>query len=141
MPTNIYRLEELAIGSEIKGPAIIADGTQTNVIPPNGTALVLKTHLYVTLINQKKAASSKDFIEGGIIIEPVLLSIFGHRFMDIAEQMGTSLQKTSVSVNVKERLDFSCALFDSEGNLVANAPHLPVHLGSILPHYSKSWMI
>ena len=59
------------------------------------------------------------------------LSIFGHRFMSIAEQMGLTLQKTSVSTNIKERLDFSCALFDPNGNLVANAPHLPVHLGSM----------
>lgn len=64
-------------------------------------------------------------------IDPILLSIFSHRFMDIALQMGTQLRKTSVSTNVKERLDFSCALFDSKGNLVANAPHVPVHLGSM----------
>ena len=60
-----------------------------------------------------------------------MLSIFGHRFMAIAEQMGRSLQKTSVSTNVKERLDFSCAIFDAQGGLVANAPHIPVHLGSM----------
>lgn len=126
--TNVYRLEDLQVGSEIQGPAIIADGTQTNLIPPNGKALVLKTHLFVTL-DLKKPAPKKQ--EGGITIEPVLLSIFSHRFMDIAEQMGNSLQKTSVSVNVKERLDFSCALFDKDGNLVSNAPHVPVHLGSM----------
>jgi 5-oxoprolinase (ATP-hydrolysing) len=64
-------------------------------------------------------------------LDSIELSIFGHRFMSIAEQMGLTLQKTSVSTNIKERLDFSCALFDHEGNLVANAPHLPVHLGSM----------
>lgn len=63
--------------------------------------------------------------------DAIELSIFGHRFMSIAEQMGITLQKTSASTNIKERLDFSCALFDEEGNLVANAPHLPVHLGSM----------
>jgi len=62
-------------------------------------------------------------------VDPIVLSIFGHRFMAIAEQMGNALQKTSVSTNVKERLDFSCAIFDATGGLVANAPHLPVHLG------------
>lgn len=64
-------------------------------------------------------------------VDPIMLSIFGHRFMAIAEQMGRALQKTSVSTNVKERLDFSCAIFDAAGGLVANAPHLPVHLGSM----------
>ncbi|QPG74197.1 hypothetical protein FOA43_001521 [Brettanomyces nanus] len=132
--TRVYRLENLPIGTEVYGPAIIADGTQTNLIPPEGKALVLKTHLFVSLDLTKKsknAANGYHKIEDGVKIEPVLLSIFSHRFMDIAEQMGNSLQKTSVSVNVKERLDFSCALFDAEGNLVANAPHVPVHLGSM----------
>ncbi|KAH3671480.1 hypothetical protein OGAPHI_000182 [Ogataea philodendri] len=119
--TPVYRLDNLSIGSEVLGPAIIADGTQTNVVPPNATALVLRTHLVITRHDKNSVSLS----------EPILLSIFGHRFMDIAEQMGISLQKTSVSVNVKERLDFSCALFDPEGNLVANAPHLPGHLGSM----------
>ncbi|ODV86105.1 hypothetical protein CANARDRAFT_7461 [[Candida] arabinofermentans NRRL YB-2248] len=132
LETPIYRLEELEIGAQISGPAIIADGTQTNVIPPHGTALVLKTHVVISLnANTKTSTTETKTADGEILIEPVLLSIFGHRFMDIAEQMGISLQKTSVSVNVKERLDFSCALFDPEGNLVANAPHLPVHLGSM----------
>ncbi len=64
-------------------------------------------------------------------LDPIELSIFGNRFMSIAEQMGITLQRTSASTNIKERLDFSCALFDQDGNLVANAPHLPVHLGSM----------
>jgi len=134
-PTSIYYLDHLPVGTEVQGPAIIADGTQTNLIPPNGKALVLKTHLFVTLTKSLEMKHEKKQTEKEaskeITIEPVLLSIFSHRFMDIAEQMGNSLQKTSVSVNVKERLDFSCALFDSEGNLVANAPHVPVHLGSM----------
>lgn len=132
LPTNVYRLDDLNIGTIVSGPVIIADGTQTNVIPPNYESTILETHLFITRIHSKTPVATTDSqLDNSIIIEPVLLSIFGHRFMDIAEQMGTSLQKTSVSVNVKERLDFSCALFDSDGNLVANAPHLPVHLGSM----------
>lgn len=141
IPTEIYRLEDLKYGTFLHGPAIIADGTQTNVIPPGSVVTVLKTHLFIQILDKnaengkpKQAlinADKKKCIPDEIKIEPVLLSIFANRFMDIAEQMGTSLQKTSVSVNVKERLDFSCALFDSVGNLVANAPHLPVHLGSM----------
>ena len=66
-----------------------------------------------------------------VSLDAIELSIFSHRFMSIAEQMGVSLQRTAASVNIKERLDFSCALFDQDGNLVANAPHVPVHLGSM----------
>lgn len=125
--TPVYRLEDFSAGHEVRGPAIIADGTQTNVIPPGALALVLKSHVVVTVgqeVGQKREAPASP-------VDLVLLSIFSHRFMDIAEQMGHALQKTAVSVNVKERLDFSCALFDEEGNLVANAPHVPVHLGSM----------
>ncbi|KAG7813787.1 hypothetical protein KL921_000061 [Ogataea angusta] len=128
LDTPVYRLEQLDVGTQIVGPAIVADGTQTNVIPPKATATVLSAHLLIQLTEEKKSITTGD---EEIVVEPVLLSIFGHRFMDIAEQMGISLQKTSVSVNVKERLDFSCALFDPHGNLVANAPHVPVHLGSM----------
>lgn len=138
LPTEVYRLEDLAIGTFIHGPIVIADGTQTNVIPPGSVVTVLKTHLFIQRLEKKSKTQiessqiEKEEIEKEEVkIEPVLLSIFANRFIDIAEQMGTSLQKTSVSVNVKERLDFSCALFDSDGNLVANAPHLPVHLGSM----------
>lgn len=125
--TPVFRLEDLSQGHQIEGPAIIADGTQTNVVPPGSSALILKSHVVVTIDAKKRSVS----VGPAKAIDPVLLSIFGHRFMDIAEQMGSSLQKTSVSVNVKERLDFSCALFDASGNLVANAPHVPVHLGSM----------
>lgn len=139
--TPVYRLEDLSLGTRVNGPAIIADGTQTNVIPPSASALLLESHLVVTVGGDTFSSESSSAPAIGaasnkgnptkIKVDPVLLSIFGHRFMDIAEQMGTALQKTSVSVNVKERLDFSCALFDAEGNLVANAPHVPVHLGSM----------
>ncbi|KAL9614803.1 MAG: hypothetical protein Q9167_000713 [Letrouitia subvulpina] len=125
--TPIYKLEDLDIADRIKGPAILADGTQTIVVTPGSTALVIQTHVVITIgdeIGQEKQVSDKE-------VDPIMLSIFAHRFMAIAEQMGRALQKTSVSTNVKERLDYSCALFDSEGGLVANAPHLPVHLGSM----------
>ncbi|ORY10206.1 Hydantoinase B/oxoprolinase-domain-containing protein [Clohesyomyces aquaticus] len=125
--TSIYKLEDLAVGDRIKGPAIIADGTQTIVVTPGASALVINTHVIINIGDsdgQDKQISTKE-------VDPILLSIFAHRFMAIAEQMGRALQKTSVSTNVKERLDYSCALFDSEGGLVANAPHLPVHLGSM----------
>ncbi|KAI3326002.1 hydantoinase B/oxoprolinase [Xylariaceae sp. AK1471] len=129
--TPIYRLEDLDVGDEINGPAVLADGTQTIVVTPNAKALILKTHVVIDLgkdgskdESQKKDSSERE-------VDPIMLSIFGHRFMAIAEQMGRALQKTSVSTNVKERLDFSCAIFDATGGLVANAPHLPVHLGSM----------
>ncbi|KAK5061148.1 hypothetical protein LTR84_007690 [Exophiala bonariae] len=124
--TKIYKLEDLEVGTKISGPAIIADGTQTIVVTPDATALVIETHVVIN-IGDEGVAKKADTKE----VDPILLSIFGHRFMAIAEQMGRALQKTSVSTNVKERLDFSCALFDSKGDLVANAPHLPVHLGSM----------
>lgn len=124
--TPIYRIEDLAVGVKINGPAILADGTQTNVIPPNATATILKAHVFIKIHSKETQSNVKNDV-----VDPILLSIFGHRFMDIAEQMGTQLRKTSVSTNVKERLDFSCALFDPAGRLVANAPHVPVHLGSM----------
>jgi 5-oxoprolinase (ATP-hydrolysing) len=125
--TSIYKLEDLTVGDRIKGPAIIADGTQTIVVTPNATALLIDTHVVINVgegDGSEKQLTTKE-------VDPIMLSIFAHRFMAIAEQMGRALQKTSVSTNVKERLDYSCALFDADGGLVANAPHLPVHLGSM----------
>lgn len=124
--TKIYKLEDLDVGTRVKGPAIIADGTQTIIIPPSASALVIETHVVIN-IGEEGSSNKANAKE----VDPILLSIFAHRFMAIAEQMGRALQKTSVSTNVKERLDYSCALFDSAGGLVANAPHLPVHLGSM----------
>ncbi|KAK9421527.1 putative Hydantoinase B/oxoprolinase [Seiridium unicorne] len=130
LDTPIYKLKDLDIGDEIKGPAMLADGTQTIVVTPKAKALILKTHVVIDLSKDVKDDSQKDDASKREV-DPILLSIFGHRFMAIAEQMGRALQKTSVSTNVKERLDFSCAIFDASGGLVANAPHLPVHLGSM----------
>jgi 5-oxoprolinase (ATP-hydrolysing) len=125
--TPIYKLEDLRVGDRVKGPAILADGTQTIVVTPGASALVIETHVVINIGEheaQETTINAKD-------VDPIMLSIFAHRFMAIAEQMGRALQKTSVSTNVKERLDYSCALFDATGGLVANAPHLPVHLGSM----------
>ena len=126
--THIYKLEDLDIGDRIPGPTIIADGTQTIVIPPGAAATIIETHVVINIGEESSSNNSQISTEK---VDPILLSIFAHRFMAIAEQMGRALQKTSVSTNVKERLDYSCALFDSVGGLVANAPHLPVHLGSM----------
>lgn len=126
--TPVFRIDNMPYGSIVNGPAILADGTQTNVLPANAEATILKSHIFIK-IHSKIGDISSD--KSDSYIDPVMLSIFSHKFMDIAEQMGTQLTKTSVSTNVKERLDFSCALFDPNGNLVANAPHLPVHLGSM----------
>ena len=124
--TPIYKLENLDVGDRIRGPAILADGTQTIVVTPGASALITETHVVINIGESEgqKKVNDKE-------VDPIMLSIFAHRFMAIAEQMGRALQKTSVSTNVKERLDYSCALFDSSGGLVANAPHLPVHLGSM----------
>ncbi|KAI9893319.1 MAG: hypothetical protein M1814_000449 [Vezdaea aestivalis] len=127
LETPIYRLEDLNIGNKVQGPAILADGTQTIVVTPGASAVVLKTHVVIQIgddVGQSRKLDTET-------VDPIMLSIFAHRFMAIAEQMGRALQKTSVSTNVKERLDYSCALFDADGGLVANAPHLPVHLGSM----------
>lgn len=114
--TSIYKLADLAVGDRIKGPAIIADGTQTIVVTPSATALVIHTHVVINIGESDGLEKPVDTKK----VDPILLSIFAHRFMAIAEQMGRALQKTSVSTNVKERLDYSCALFDEDGGLVAN---------------------
>lgn len=113
--TPIYKLEDLDVGDRIKGPAILADGTQTIVVTPEASALIIDTHVIINIGEEAtdKKVNTKQ-------VDPIMLSIFAHRFMAIAEQMGRALQKTSVSTNVKERLDYSCALFDADGGLVAN---------------------
>ncbi|OJJ50123.1 hypothetical protein ASPZODRAFT_13216 [Penicilliopsis zonata CBS 506.65] len=126
--TPLYRLKELAKSTRIRGPAIIIDETQTIVVAPSAVAHILETCILIDL-EKTKTESGPSQVETEI--DPIRLTIFGHRFMSIAEQMGRTLQKTSVSTNIKERLDFSCALFSPDGGLVANAPHLPVHLGSM----------
>ncbi|QND54593.1 5-oxoprolinase (plasmid) [Phyllobacterium sp. 628] len=114
-------------GQRLAGPAIIIEPNQTIVIEDGWQAeLTAKNHIVLKRI---KALPDRSAI--GTRADPVMLEIFNNLFMSIAEQMGVTLQNTAYSVNIKERLDFSCAVFDAEGNLVANAPHMPVHLGSM----------
>ena len=141
----VYQLDKIEQNTKIQGPAMIIDETQTIVVSPDTTASILETCIIMDL-NQHKCDEQRESAEPSSVelipIDPVRLSIFGHRFMSIAEQMGRTLQKTSVSTNIKERLDFSCALFSPDGGLVANAPHVPVHLGSMqfaVKYQHKRW--
>ncbi len=126
--TPVFRLRDIGIGQKLRGPALIVDDTNTILIEPFCEAKQLESALEISILKQESAVASSLNEEA---VDSVLLSVFAHRFMSIAEQMGRTLQRTSVSVNMKERKDFSCALFGSSGGLVANAPHLPVHLGSM----------
>lgn len=123
--TQIFHLENLPIARKVAGPAVIIDSTQTIVVDPASEATILREHVIVDLLDTERKAISSE------VVDPIHLSVFGHRFMSIAEQMGTTFQKTSISTNIKERLDFSCAVFSHDGGLVANAPHIPGHLGSM----------
>ena len=119
--------EDLRPGDIIPGPAIIAEKNATTVVEPGWQAnLTALDHLVL-----ERIAPRVVNFAAGTTVDPVLLEVFNNLFMNIAEQMGLQLQNTAYSVNIKERLDFSCALFDTEGNLIANAPHMPVHLGSM----------
>ena len=123
----MVRREGLRAGQTVTGPAIVIEPNQTIVVEDGWQArLTAKDHIVMTRI---KALPERTAI--GTKADPVMLEIFNNLFMSIAEQMGVTLQNTAYSVNIKERLDFSCAVFDAGGNLVANAPHMPVHLGSM----------
>jgi 5-oxoprolinase (ATP-hydrolysing) len=114
-------------GQAIAGPAIVVERNATTVVEPGWTARVTALdHLVLERTTPRPARRA-----AGTTVDPVLLEVFNNLFMNIAEQMGLQLQNTAYSVNIKERLDFSCALFDADGNLIANAPHMPVHLGSM----------
>jgi 5-oxoprolinase (ATP-hydrolysing) len=124
---DLYRREHLGRDSEVEGPAIISEANATTVVEPGWRAVINELgHLLMT-----RVAAGADDQSVGTDVDPVMLEIFNNLFMSIAEQMGALLQSTAHSVNIKERLDYSCALFDPEGNIVANAPHMPVHLGSM----------
>lgn len=127
--TPIYDRDLLPQDCRIKGPAIIRESTGTNIVEPGWTATQdqLGNLILVKEENQKNA----NVIENSETADPVMLEIFNNLFMSIAEQMGSVLENTAYSVNIKERLDFSCAVFDQQGGLIANAPHMPVHLGSM----------
>ncbi|MGC9504096.1 hydantoinase B/oxoprolinase family protein [Baaleninema sp.] len=132
--TPVYRREDLQPGDRICGPAIIVENTGTNIIELTWEAeltsqnyLILTRRVAVSDATSEEATPDIDTEKA----DPVMLEIFNNLFRSIAEQMGVTLQNTSTSVNIKERLDFSCAIFDADGELVANAPHIPVHLGSM----------
>ena len=124
---GLFVREDLRLGDVIAGPAIIAEKNATTVVEPGWQAQV--TALDHLLLNRVEVRQTKH--AAGTTVDPVLLEVFNNLFMNIAEQMGLQLQNTAYSVNIKERLDFSCALFNAEGHLIANAPHMPVHLGSM----------
>ena len=125
--TPIYKRGELIIGQNISGPAIIVEATGTNIID-DGWSGTLDKHYNLILSRVEEKKLQKGI---GTSVDVVMLEVFNNLFMNIAEQMGATLANTAYSVNIKERLDFSCALFNNEGSLVANAPHVPVHLGSM----------
>jgi len=126
--TSVYSREQLAVGQKIIGPAIIVETTATTVVEFDWQAEITPRYDIVltrrlTTVSEKALISTK--------VDPVMLEIFNNLFMSIAEQMGATLANTAYSVNIRERLDFSCAVFDKKGELIANAPHVPVHLGSM----------
>src|SRR5689334_10561599 len=124
---TIYTRDQLAPGHKVKGPAIVIEPHQTVVVEPGWqAAITAKNHLVLNRIVKLKRATAI-----GTKADPIMLEVFNNLFMSLAEQMGVALQNTAYSVNIKERLDFSCAVFAQDGTLVANAPHMPVHLGSM----------
>ncbi|MFI2371554.1 hydantoinase B/oxoprolinase family protein [Streptomyces sp. NPDC018833] len=123
----LHRRGDLRPGHAIPSPAIVAEADATTVVDPGWQAAAGDTgHLLLTRVLPRPGR-----VAVGTDVDPVLLEVFNNLFMAIAEQMGVRLENTAHSVNIKERLDFSCALFDADGNLIANAPHIPVHLGSM----------
>ena len=125
--TPVFRREALGAGDAVDGPAIVLESTATTVVEPGWRA-----HLAPSgdLVLERVVALDRESAVG-TDCDPVMLEVFNNRFMSIAEQMGLTLENTAYSVNIKERLDFSCAIFDPDGMLVANAPHIPIHLGSM----------
>jgi 5-oxoprolinase (ATP-hydrolysing) len=125
--TPLYDRDALLPGQKIDGPAIVREATATTVVEPGWQAeLTTRGHLVLTRVQPRPKSEAV-----GTEADPVMLEVFNNLYMSIAEQMGATLANTAYSVNIKERLDFSCAIFDPDGNLVANAPHMPVHLGSM----------
>ncbi len=125
--TPIYERSDLQADDVLDGPVIISEPNQTIVVEPEWQARLTPDNHWVltrlkTLTGQMEVSSQ---------VNPIMLEVFNNLFMSIADQMGVRLQNTAYSVNIKERLDFSCAIFDVQGNLIANAPHMPVHLGSM----------
>lgn len=129
LKTPVYELTNLPALTTIPGPALLIDEISSILVEPNCIAyLTADQNLRIEIQGSNQSIMQPI---SGVECDPIQLAIFSHRFMSIAEQMGRTLQRTSVSVNIKERLDYSCALFGPDGGLVANAPHLPVHLGAM----------
>ncbi|KAL4882561.1 putative 5-oxoprolinase [Aspergillus karnatakaensis] len=125
----VHNLDSISESAVVEGPALIIDTTQTIFVEPQWQAYILPNHMVLERQDDNKPSSLlQSQLE---VLSPIQLSIFSHRFMAIAEQMGNTLQRTSISTSIKERLDFSCAIFSPDGKLVANAPHIPIHLGSM----------
>ncbi|OYU96682.1 MAG: 5-oxoprolinase, partial [Burkholderiales bacterium PBB5] len=124
---GLYQREALPPGATVAGPAVIAERNATTVVEPGWQAR--RNADGVLLLQRVQPRLQRQAL--GTVADPVMLEVFNNLFMNIAEQMGLRLQNTAHSVNIKERLDFSCALFDAQGQLIANAPHMPVHLGSM----------
>ena len=139
--TGVFTLEDIPEESIIEGPAIIIDQTQTIVVEPRFHAHILRSYVILERTDdtsnetsQRQHTTDSSLHKTAVStdnLNPIQLSVFAHRFMAIAEQMGNILQRTAISSSIKERLDFSCAIFSPEGRLVANAPHIPIHLGSM----------
>ncbi|MFN4202566.1 MAG: hydantoinase B/oxoprolinase family protein [Tabrizicola sp.] len=123
----LYRREDCGTATRIAGPAVIAEATGTVIVEPGWEATVDAS---ANLILRRIAGMARE-AAAGTAVDPVRLELFNNLFMSVADQMGATLANTAWSVNIKERLDFSCAIFDATGDLVANAPHVPVHLGSM----------
>ena len=119
---------ELSPGDVLRGPALIVEPNQTIVVEPGWSARLTSADL---ILMTRHEPAERVKAAGALEADPILLEVFNNLFMSIAEQMGVTLQNTAHSVNIKERLDFSCAVFDGSGALIANAPHMPVHLGSM----------
>jgi 5-oxoprolinase (ATP-hydrolysing) len=125
--TPVYDRDHLKPGMQVSGPAIIAEKNATTIVEPGWRAeITARDHIVL-----RRVVPIQRAMAVGTQVDPVMLEVFNNLFMSIAEQMGVALQNTAYSVNIKERLDFSCALFDRDGALIANAPHMPVHLGSM----------
>jgi 5-oxoprolinase (ATP-hydrolysing) len=127
LPAALFEREALAPGAAVDGPAIVTDRNATTVVEPGWRAV----RTAEGALELRRTAPRESAHAVGTEADPVMLEVFNNLFMNIAEQMGLRLQNTAYSVNIKERLDFSCALFDAQGQLIANAPHMPVHLGSM----------
>ena len=135
--TAVFLRADLRVGDRISSPALIIEPTGTNVVEPGWEAELARAGFGFEAesgVRSQKPGCQEPGVgrkTWRLHADPVLLEIFNNLFRAIAEEMGVTLQNTSASVNIKERLDFSCALFNQQGELIANAPHIPVHLGSM----------